>query len=651
MSNLEESITRAADDGALSQDSLKNLRELLAKSTRATDRQSITQLVEAGEWGELNDRFFKKLTFGTSGLRGRTIGKIVTDTERGTPDERGRPELPCVGTNAMNFYNLSRATQGLVNYIKKWHVENAPDTPPSVVFAHDTRHFSREFAEFCANIVTDLGCQAYLFESHRPTPELSYAVRYLDATAGIMHTASHNPPQDNGFKVYFNDGSSIIDPVASGIAAEVNAIESDAYTPVAEKGTLKALDKKIDDAYLEGLQDVLLQPGLLEKASGLKIVYTAIHGTGGVHVPTVLGRLGFDYLTVPEQDIPDGRFPTVESPNPENASSLQMAIDLAEKEGADIVMGTDPDCDRLGVAVRDKAGTMTLLTGNQIGSLMAWYRTKTFFDLGVLDESNKERSIIIKTLVTTPLQAAIARAYGVRMVETLTGFKYIGAKLTQYERMLPPEVQSRYRSMTTAEARDAHLKDGMFFIFGGEESYGYLGADSVRDKDGNGAVVMFAELAAYASSEGITLIELMDEVYAEFGYFLEQHHDVKFEGAEGATTMAKLAASYSNTPPVEADGSAVTDARDYVKNDYHDSEGDLIPKEKMLTVALADGRSFAVRPSGTEPKMKFYLFGNTRPDTGIKFDATQLAEAKTATSTSLESLWTWVEKDMEARLS
>ncbi|CAN5441645.1 phosphoglucomutase [soil metagenome] len=653
MSALLKSINQAESDGHLLPESADNLAELLGSSTREVDRLSVRELIDAGRWDELNFRFFKKLSFGTSGLRGRTIGKVVTVAEQGTPTGLGRPEFPCVGTNAMNYYNLSRAAQGLVRYVVRFHRESGAPGKPAIVFAHDTRHFSREFAEFCAGIVTDHGCDAHLFDSHRPTPELSFAVRHLNAQAGVMHTASHNPPHDNGFKVYFDDGSSIIDPVAAGIITEVRSVESDAYdsVPEADRGKLTIIGPEMDAAYLERLQDVLLQPALLEKASGLKIVFTPIHGTGGVHVPAVLERLGFTFITVPEQDVPDGRFPTVKSPNPENADALAMAIDLAEKECADIVLATDPDCDRLGVAVRDRAGAMTLLTGNQIGSLMAWYRTKTLFDLGILNDSNKGNAVIIKTLVTTDLQAAIAERYGVPIVETLTGFKFIGAKLKKYEEMLPADVQSRYRSLTTSESRDAHLAGGRFFVFGGEESYGYLGSDFVRDKDGNAAVIMFAELAAYASSRSLTLVELMDEVYADYGYFLEQPQSLQFDGPEGAKTMDRLAASYSNDRPTEVDGSPVTEARDYGVDHYADSEGDPLPKEKMLIIKLEDGRSFAVRPSGTEPKMKFYLFGNRRPPTGQKFSPDELAAAKEAVAASLENLWKWVNTDMEARLA
>ena len=645
-----EKIDAAVAAGDLLETSAANLKSYLSASTSKLDGSSVNELVEACEWGELNDRFFKYVSFGTSGLRGRTIGRIVTEAEQGgatgTP-----PEFPCVGTNAMNYTALSRATQGLVKYLKEWAKENGVTGRPKVVFAHDTRHYSRPFAEFCAQIVADLGCDAFLFDSFRPTPELSFAIRHLNAHAGVMHTASHNPPHDNGYKVYWNEGDPIISEIASGIIAGIDTIEGTDFEKSSDPGTVTILDSTIDEAYLTRLEDLLLQPELLEKAKGLKLVFTAIHGTGSVHGPTVLDRLGFDYLTVPEQDVPDGNFPTVKSPNPENAEALQMALDLAEKEGADIVMGTDPDCDRLGVAVRDGSGKMTLLTGNQIGSLMAWYRTKVFFDKGIINDANKDHSVIVKTFVTTPLQEVIADAYGVPTVETLTGFKYIGGKQGKYERSLPDDVRAKYRSMSTAEQRDAHLKDGKFFIFGGEESYGYLGADFIRDKDGNGAVVMFAELAAYAASREMTLVDLMDEVYREYGYFHELTKNVQFDGAAGAEEMKKLVASFQQNPPTDVDGSKVTQVRDFSTGTLKDSEGDLIPAENMLIYDLEDGRTFAVRPSGTEPKMKFYFFGNRRPAQGTQFTDDQLAGAKAEVAKSFESLDAWIDADREKRLS
>ncbi|MDG2122818.1 MAG: phospho-sugar mutase [Verrucomicrobiales bacterium] len=653
MTQIEDAISTAVANGDLLKTAAANIRSLLASSSCPRVEASIAELVADNQWTELNNRFFKALSFGTSGLRGRTIGSVITKAENGSPTDTGRPEFPCVGTNAVNYGNLSRATQGLVRYLKIWAAETGLAARPRVVFAHDTRHFSREFAEYCAGIVTDLGCDAYLFDSQRPTPELSFAIRYLDAHSGVMHTASHNPSHDNGYKVYWNEGDPIISEVATGITKQFNAVESDTHQPIPEpdRGTLTIIGKEIDDAYLTKLEDLLLQPALLQQASDLKIVFTALHGTGGVHVPAVLTRLGFNFLTVPEQDQPDGRFPTVKSPNPENAEALSMGIKLATAEGADIVLATDPDCDRLGVAVRNKDGQLTLITGNQIGSLMAWYRIKTFCDLGIVNDTNKDHSILVKTFVTTPLQSTIADAYGIPWVDTLTGFKYIGGKQTKYEKSLPAEIRGHYRTLTTIQSRDAHLEHGKFFIFGGEESYGYLGADFIRDKDGNGAVIMFAEVAAWASSKGITIPELIDEMYSEFGYYDEFTINVEFPGAAGAQQMASIVSSYSENPPTEIDGSPVALIQNFGTTSIADREGDLIPRENMLLIDLEDGRRFAVRPSGTEPKMKFYLFANKRPEAGSTYTADELAAAKTEVAASLKSLESWIESDRALRLT
>jgi phosphoglucomutase len=491
--SLENTLASAVSAGHLLPASQENILALLASSSNPLYRASIEELATAGQWAELNDRFFQKLKFGTGGLRGRTIGKVVTSAERGSAPAELRPEHPCVGTNAMNFYNIGRATRGLVAYIRAYRANAGLSGRPSIVFAHDTRHFSAEFAHFCAKIATDLGADVFLFDSCRATPVMSFAVRTLRTDAGVMLTASHNPAHDNGFKVNFNDGAGIVEPHASGIIAQVNAITAESYQalPESEQGKITLLGADIDTPYLERVETLMLRPELLqnEAAKKLKIVFTALHGTGGVHVPVILKKLGFNFLTVPEQDIQDGRFPTVKSPNPENAPALQMAVDLANQEGADIVIGTDPDCDRMGVGVRDAAGQMVLLTGNQTGALMAWYRIKTMLDLGILTPTNLNRAVLLKTFVTSPMQDTIATKYGVKVVNTLTGFKWISSKLAKYEAALPADILSRYRDLTAPESRAARLEHSTFMVLGDEESYGYMGDDFSRDKDGNGAVV------------------------------------------------------------------------------------------------------------------------------------------------------------------
>jgi phosphoglucomutase len=651
MTELLTTLKSAVADGRLLNSSLQHLEEWLGQAPEPLDLATVQELVSGNEWTELNDRFFKKLAFGTSGLRGRTIGKIVTRAEQGSAAVGERPQHPCVGSNAMNYRVVDQATRGLVAYARAELAARGESRRPRLVFAHDTRHFSREIATFCAKLVTEHGGDAYLFESHRPTPELSFAIRHLDADGGVMHTASHNPAHDNGYKVYFADGSGIIDPGASELSSIIAQQPARAAAlPAAEQGTLHHIGAEVDQAYTQRLRDVFLQPDLLRAAKSLKVVYTAIHGTGGVHVPQLIREAGITLITVPEQDIPDGRFPTVDSPNPENASALQMALDLAEKERADIVIGTDPDCDRMGVAVRDQAGQLQLLTGNQIGSLMAWYRITTMVKKGWINETNRQRAVLVKTYVTTDLQSVIARRHGLRVTNTLTGFKYIGAKQLKYERLLPADVQARYRDVGVEENRQLHLKQGMFYVFGGEESYGYLGADFVRDKDGNMAVLMFTELAALAASEGRTVIDLMNDVYAEYGFFSEYTPDLKLEGAEGAAKIKTLIQSYAQEPPAEMDDVRVQRFRHFGQEDIIDEEGDLVPKENMLMIELVDGRRFAVRPSGTEPKVKFYFFGQKLPTEGQRLSADALAQAKAEVPESLQRLWSWVQKDVQRRI-
>jgi len=640
MNSIEPSLTAAVSSGSLLESAKTNILALLAGSTSEITTLAVEELVKSGSWEELNDRFFKTLAFGTGGLRGRTIGRIITKAEQGEGGPNDRPQHPCVGTATMNFYNLSRAVRGLVAYSKKFV---GPDRKAALVFACDTRHFSSDFAQFCAKVASELGCDAYLFDGPRSTPQLSFAVRELRADAGVVLTASHNPPHDNGFKAYFNDGAQIVDAHAVGIVSEVNAITSEHYDPLPadQQGKITVLGTEMDEVYIERLKTLLLQPSLLEGAS-TKLVFTNLHGTGGhINVPMLRG-FGFEVLTVPEQDTQDGRFPTVESPNPENAPALKMAIDLAEQSGAEIVIGTDPDADRMGVAVRDSSGKMVLLTGNQIGSLMAWYRLKTCFDLGWLTDANRSRAVLVKTFVTTELQRSIADGFGVGIVDTLTGFKYIAGKLRKYEEAIPADKKGDYRSLTEEQTRLLRLEYSRFFVFGGEESYGYLGSDAVRDKDANGATLMFAEVAAYAKSVHKTIPELMDDIYTEFGYYLELGKSLVMEGADGAARIQALANSYAENPPTEVDGSAVLRVRDFAKQDLFDQEGDMLPKEKMLFVDLEDGRSFAVRPSGTEPKIKFYLFGKSAP-------GGDLAKSKEAVSEGLSSLWTWIAADATGR--
>jgi phosphoglucomutase len=646
--SLLEEATRA---GELRSSAAENIRELLGASASTVYIATVSELARAREWAELNDRFYRTLAFGTGGLRGRTIGKIVTRVERGEAGKSERPQFPCVGTNAMNFFNVSRATQGLVAYLHEWRSQEKIEGKPTIVIAHDSRHFSKEFTELAAKTATENGCDACVFEGPRSTPELSFAVRHLRASAGIVITASHNPPHDNGYKVYFNDGAQVVEPHASRIIVKVNGIKSETSvaSPEERRGKVITLGREIDEAYMNRLENLVLNRDLVRSAKSLRIVFTPLHGTGGVIIKPMLERLGFKFLVVEEQDRFDGNFPTVDSPNPENAAALRLGVELAERERADLVIATDPDCDRMGVAVRTAGGKMELLTGNQIGSLLAYYRTKTLFELGVLNQENASRAVIIKTFVTTDLQKAVAEHFGLRCVETLTGFKYIGAKLGKYEKALPPDVQQKYRDLPEEETRRLRLEQSSYYVFGGEESYGYSGGDFVRDKDGNGGAIMFCEVAAYAKSRGLTVDALLDEIFSKFGYFQEYTGSLTFEGAEGAETIKRLLASYVSKPPNEMLGAKLVQVKNFETDTYRDIEGDEIPKEKMLIFEFGDHTGVAVRASGTEPRIKYYLFAQQRPE-GAKFSTAELAAMKREVIEHLKQVWDWLREDASTRV-
>src|SRR5438552_3214170 len=649
---LNSQIERAVGDGYLMESTAKNIRSLLGGASTDVYFNSINELAWNWDWQELNDRFYQTLAFGTGGLRGRTIGKIVTAAERGNARNDERPQFPCVGTNAMNFFNINRATRGLVAYLHDWNSREQISAKAKIVVAHDPRFFSSEFAQSAAKVAAENGCDAFVFDSPRSVPELSFAVRHLHASVGAGITASHNQLDHNGFKVYFGDGAQVIEPHASGIIAKVNAITSESFSPLPKdrQGTVTTLGDNVDEAYMERLETLIVDPSVIPAAKSLRIIYTPIHGTGGVIIKPLLKRLGFNFQVVEEQDRFDGAFPTVKSPNPENADALHMGIELAKKKNADLVIATDPDCDRVGVAVRAKSNKMQLLTGNQIGSLLAWYRVKTLFDCGVLNRETAARGVIIKTFVTTDLLKAIAEHYGLRCVETLTGFKYIAAKLGNYEAALPEASRKNYVDLSEEETRELRLAHSSFYIFGGEESYGYSAGDFVRDKDGNGSAIMFFEVAAYAKSRGLTIDQLLDEIFADFGYFEEKNGSLLFEGAEGAKKIARLVESYASAPPKGILGSKVTRVRNFATETIRDVEGDEIPKEKMSVFELEDRTRIAVRGSGTEPKIKYYLFAQERPAKG-KFEIAQLEKIKAQVIERLERLWDRLQEDAQGRLA
>jgi len=631
-------LVGAVQAGDLLEDSKKNILNLLASSgmvTRVED--SVRELVDAGAWGELNDRFYRTLAFGTGGLRGRTIGKVVTKAEMGKPAALGRPEFPAAGTNCMNEGNVARATQGLVNYLKKMF----PKEIPSVVFAHDTRFFSREFADLAARTVAAAGGTAYLFSEDRSTPELSFAVRYLGAQAGVEVTASHNPSHDNGYKVYFSDGAQIVEPHASGIIREFEAVQEPEMNPQPQNGgKVVMVGQELDKAYLEALKELIVEEEILRKEGGkLKVVFTPLHGTGVRIVPNLLRDVGVGFSLVEEQAVGDGRFPTVKSPNPENGEALAIGIEQAKREGADLVVATDPDADRMGVAVRNGKGEYELITGNQIGSLLASYRIERMRAKGWIRPGEEKNCCLIKTFVTTDLQKEMAGAAGMKCVETLTGFKYIGEKLGTYEK----KAGGRGK-MGAEEWRRRRIEVSTFFVFGGEESYGYSGGDFVRDKDANGAVLMLVEAAAWAKSQGRNLLEEMDQIYRKHGLYLEKLGTIEMSGAEGAKQIARAVGSYQSNPPKVWGGRKVVGVQDYEKGRHVDLEGQELPKERMLIFDLGDGFRVAVRASGTEPKMKCYFFGKRKVGSGE-----DLVKSKEELGKELTSLWDWTQKDAKTR--
>ena len=623
----------------------QNIARIVADpATSERDRASLAEMLERQAWTELDDRFFRDLAFGTGGMRGRTIGKIVTKAEAGQPQPLDRPEFPGTGTNMLNDGNVSRAVSALGVYLREIY----PGEKLAVVIAHDTRFFSREFSRVAAAALNDLGVEARLFSGDRSTPQLSFSVRHTGAQAGIMITASHNPPHDNGMKFYGRDGGQVVEPHASGITCHFQKLSGDpaALPALVKSVTAKAktvtLDEKIDEAYQAAVADLVLEPAAISATRDkIKFVYTPLHGTGIRATPALLDRFGFRYSVVDAQAKGDGRFPTVKSPNPENAEALDLAMKQAEAEQADIVMATDPDCDRMGVAVRDAAGKLVLLTGNQIGSIMAYYRCERLKAQSVLTPGNSGRAVIIKTFVTTDLQKRIAEKFDVGCIETLTGFKYIGEKMLDYEKKL---ADLNFGQKPAPERRAEALQRSRFVIFGGEESYGYTGGDYVRDKDGNAAVLMFAEVAAWAKSQGRTLAEYLDGIYRECGFYTERLGTLTFEGAQGAKQIAKLLASFRAEPPTAYQGQKVTRVDDFGVADFHDADGKTIPKETMLLFHLADGGRMAVRGSGTEPKIKFYFF--TRADASGDLNA-----IRTERRAFLDSWWNEVQEDVKKRVA
>lgn len=532
----------------------------LSDSYDEETRKKVKQLID-NDHKELTESFYKDLEFGTGGLRG----------------------IMGVGTNRMNVYTVGMATQGLSNYLKKAF----PDEPIRVAVGHDSRNNSRLFAERVADIFAANGFKVYLFDSLRPTPELSFAIRHLHCHSGVVVTASHNPKEYNGYKAYWSDGAQVVAPHDRNIIAEVQKITSPDQVMI-WKGdrseNIEILDETFDQIYLEAVHGLSLSPDAVERYHDMKIVYTPLHGTGVILVPESLRKYGFtNILTVKEQNIPDGNFPTVESPNPEERSAMKMAIELAESEKAEVVLATDPDADRIGMALRDENGQYVLLNGNQTCSLLVYYIVKRWSELGRL----RGKEYIVKTIVTTELVARIAESFGVRHFDCLTGFKYIATVMRNHEQT-------------------------MQYICGGEESFGFLAEDFVRDKDAVSACSLAAEAAAWAKSQDMTLYELLKEMYVRYGFFREALVSVVRKGKEGQEEIAKMMSDYRSDPPRSLGGSPIVVIKDYLNGEALDlANGSKTPidmeRSNVLQFTTADSTVVSIRPSGTEPKIKFYF--------------------------------------------
>ncbi|MBP3040632.1 phospho-sugar mutase [Bacillaceae bacterium Marseille-Q3522] len=517
---------------------------------------------------KLEDAFYKNLAFGTGGMRGE-LGP---------------------GTNRLNIYMVRKATEGLARYM-----EDAGEEAKNrgVVVAYDSRHKSPEFALEVAKTLGYHGIKTYIFEELRPTPELSFAVRYFHAFAGIVITASHNPPEYNGYKVYGEDGGQLPPEAADIIISYANKVENELTVPVIEeeelvkKGLLTYIGEKVDDAYVEKLKTIQLNRKIIQEAGkDLKIVFTPLHGTANKLVRAGLAAFGFTNVTVvKEQELPDANFSTVASPNPEEHAAFTLAIQYGKKIDADLLMGTDPDSDRLGIAVKDKTGEYTVLTGNQTGALLLYYLLLQKKEQGTLPKNGA----VIKTIVTSEIGRAIADSFGLQTFDTLTGFKFIGEKIKEFEQ--------------TGEYS---------FLFGYEESYGYLIGSFVRDKDAVQAAIFAAEVAAYYKAQGKSLYDGLIDIFEKYGYYKESLQSLTLKGKDGAEQIANILTTFRQDPPKEIAGIQVVSIEDYQSgkktNLLHASEEEIaLPKSNVLKFHLEDGSWFTLRPSGTEPKVKFYF--------------------------------------------
>jgi phosphoglucomutase len=571
---------------------LARAREYIAREQDPRFKGEVEKLIAENNTDELRDRFYTDLEFGTGGLRGVIGG----------------------GYNRMNSFIVQRTTQGLANYVKK----ASGDPHPKAVIAYDSRNCSDTFAMECAKVFAGNGITTYLFSSLRPTPELSFAVRKYKATTGIVLTASHNPKEYNGYKVYWDDGSQVLPPHDTGIIKEVLAVTDKINFLGKDEAIKKGLIKLIDDPFIDMVKSLSLRPGLLkEKGKDLKVVYTPLCGTGAYPVSRALGELGIDVIFVEEQKNPDPGFAGLMYPNPEEASALEAALALGEKVKADLVMGTDPDADRIGIAC-PKDGKFVLVTGNQLGVLLTDYMFSSLKELGKLPP----KPALVKTIVTTELGRLIAKRYGAECFDVLTGFKYIAEKIREFE----------------------NTKDSYQYVIGYEESYGYLCSTNVRDKDAVSAATLTCEMALYHRSKGKSVIDRLNEIYAEYGYFEEALVSRHFKGEAGLSIMKNFMDMLRNNPPSVFAGVKVDLVKDFKDGTTFDvakgakAKNIDLPSSNVLQFCLADSSIVSVRPSGTEPKIKFYASCTTGKGTDLAKAKAEVKEKIKAIEAEINSL-------------
>ncbi len=536
----------------------------------AVDEQTKAELKSIGNnEKEIEERFYRELEFGTAGMRG-ILG---------------------AGTNRMNIYNVRRATQGVAKYVLSMGTDAAKS---GVLIGYDTRNFSRVFAEETAKVLVANGVNVYLFDTVHSVPEVSFGIRTLKTAAGVMITASHNPKEYNGYKVYGADGGQLPPDAADVVVAAIDSfdifddIKVADWDDVQKSDLFKVVGEDLNRQFLDAIQTQQLNPqAIAEVADTFKLIYTPFHGTGSRPIKAILSKIGFkNVLVVKEQDTEDGNFPTVKSPNPEDKEGFEIAIKMAKENDVDIIIGTDPDCDRVGIVVRDANGNYQTLTGNQTGALLCEYILSSKAKQGKLND----KSVIIKTIVTTELAAAIAKEHGVEIMNVLTGFKYIGEKMTEFAK--------------TGEHE---------YVFGFEESYGYLAGTHARDKDGVVATMLIAEMAAYYKTKGKSLYEALIDLYNKYGYYMERTVSVTMPGKDGMEKMAQILADCRSKPFENVNGEDVVTITDFQSQTITNKNGENgtvsgLPKANVLKYNLADGKTyFIVRPSGTEPKIKFYM--------------------------------------------